>query len=82
MDAFLNSLGLTLLYLALLGIGILYAVIVLVGGALHDIHRPGVDLNVGGHEIGPVHVEVAHVGHAFSVTNCPAKASGWKPDLR
>jgi membrane protein implicated in regulation of membrane protease activity len=57
MDAFLNSLGLTLLYLALLGIGIIYAVIILIGGALHDIHIPGLDLHVGGHEIGPVHVE-------------------------
>lgn len=58
MDAFLNSLGLTLLYLALLGIGIIYAVIILIGGALHDIHIPGLDLHVGGHEIGPVHVDV------------------------
>jgi len=58
MDAFLNSLGLTVLYLALLGIGIIYAVIILVGGALHDVHLPGVDVQVGGHEIGPVHVDV------------------------
>jgi membrane protein implicated in regulation of membrane protease activity len=58
MDSLLNSLGLTLLYLALLGIGVVYAIIILVGGALHDIHLPGVDLHVGGHEIGPVHVEV------------------------
>ena len=57
MDAFLNSLGLTLLYLALLGIGIIYAVIILIGGALHDVHLPGIDLDIGGHEIGPVHVE-------------------------
>jgi hypothetical protein len=57
MDAFLNSLGLTLLYLALLGIGIIYAVIILIGGALHDVHLPGIDLHIGGHEIGPVHVE-------------------------
>ena len=61
MDAFLNSLGLTLLYLALLGIGIIYAVIILIGGALHDIHLPGLDLpdvHIGGHDIGPVHLDV------------------------
>jgi len=58
MDAFLTSPGLTLLYLALLGMGVIYAVIILIGGALHDIHIPGIDLNIGGHEIGPVHVDV------------------------
>jgi len=64
MDAFLNSLGLTLLYLALLGIGIIYAVIILIGGALHDVHLPGIDLDIGGHEIGPVTVDVGgDVGH-------------------
>ena len=64
MDAFLNSLGLTLLYLALLGIGIIYAVIILIGGALHDVHLPGIDLDIGGHEIGPVNVDVGgDVGH-------------------
>ncbi len=67
MDAFLNSLGLTLLYLALLGVGIIYAVIILIGGALHDIHLPGIDLpdlHLGGHDIGPVHLDVgAGAGH-------------------
>jgi hypothetical protein len=64
MDALFNSLGLTLLYLALLGVGITYAVIILVGGTLHDLHLPGIDVQVGGHEIGPVHVDVgADVGH-------------------
>ena len=64
MDTFLTSPGLTLLYLALLGVGVIYAVIILVGGALQDIHLPGIDLNIGGHEIGPVHVDVgAGVDH-------------------
>ena len=36
MDAFLNSLGLNLLYLALLAIGVIYAVFILIGGALGD----------------------------------------------
>src|SRR3970040_879796 len=47
MDAFLNSLGLTLLYLALLGIGIIYAVIILIGGALHHVHLPGLGFDIG-----------------------------------
>ena len=71
MDAFLNSLGLTLLYLALLGIGILYAVIILIGGALHDIHLPGLDLQVGGHEIGPVHLDV-DAGASHPETQVPS----------
>jgi len=63
-DTFISSPGLTLLYLALLGVGVIYAVIILVGGALQDIHLPGIDLNIGGHEIGPVHVDVgAGVDH-------------------
>ena len=71
MDAFLNSLGLTLLYLALLGIGIIYAVIILIGGALHDIHLPGLDLQVGGHEIGPVHLDV-DAGASHPETQVPS----------
>lgn len=58
MDAFANALGLTVLYLALLGVGVIYAILILIGGALHDLHLPGLDLHVGGHEIGPVHVDV------------------------
>jgi hypothetical protein len=62
METFLNSLGLTLLYLSLLGIGVIYAILILIGGAFHDIHLPGVhlpdfNLHVGGHEIGPVHLD-------------------------
>lgn len=64
MEAFLNSLGLNLLYLALLGIGVVYAIMILIGGGLHDLHLPGFDIHVGGHEIGPVHVDVGGgVGH-------------------
>jgi hypothetical protein len=74
MDAFLTSLGLTLLYLALLGIGILYAVVILVGGALHDIHLPGIhlpDVHIGGHDIGPVHLD-AGVGASHPETQVPS----------
>jgi hypothetical protein len=81
MDAFLNSLGLTLLYLALLGIGIIYAVIILIGGALHDVHIPGLDLHVGGHEIGPVHVDVGgDVGRPEPRSTCPPSCPlSWAP---
>ncbi len=58
MDAFLNSVGLTLIYLTLVGIGIIYAIVILIGGAFHDVHLPGMDLHVGGHDFGPVHVDV------------------------
>lgn len=71
MDALLNSLGLTLLYLALLGIGIVYAVIILIGGSLHDLHLPGVDVDLSGHGIGPVHVE-AGAGAEHPGVNIPS----------
>jgi membrane protein implicated in regulation of membrane protease activity len=47
MDAFANSLGLTVFYLVLLGIGIVYAVIILIGGGLSEIEVPGIDLGSG-----------------------------------
>lgn len=48
---FANMNGVTLLYLALLGIGVIYAVIILIGGAIQDIHLPGIDVDVGGTHI-------------------------------
>ena len=70
------SLGVTLLYLALLGIGILYAVIILIGGGLHGVHLPGLhlpdfNLHIGGHEIGPVHVDVG-AGASHPDTQVPS----------
>ena len=64
MDALINTVGLTVIYFALLGVGILYAVVILLGGAAHGIHLPGfhlpgVDLHVGGHDI-PIHVDTVH----------------------
>jgi hypothetical protein len=75
MDAFLNTLGLTVIYLALLGVGVIYAIVILLGGAAHSFHLPGfhlpgVDLHVGGHDI-PIHVDTVHAdsgtGADFSV---------------
>jgi len=50
MEAFTNSLGLTIIYLVLLGIGVVYAILILIGGGLSDIDLPGapdIDLDVG-----------------------------------
>jgi hypothetical protein len=48
MDAFTNALGLSLIYLALLAIGIVYAVIILIGGGLSEFDLPGVpDVEIG-----------------------------------
>jgi hypothetical protein len=47
MDAILSTSSLTIVYAALLGVGILYAIIILIGGGLQDLHLPGLDL--GGH---------------------------------
>jgi hypothetical protein len=54
MDAFTNALGLSLIYLALLAIGIIYAVIILIGGGLSEFDLPGLpdlDLGAGGPEV-------------------------------
>ncbi len=75
MASILNTLGLTIIYLSLLGVGIVYAIVILIGGAAHsfhlpDVHLPGLDLHVGMHDI-PIHVDTLHtdVGHGadFSV---------------
>lgn len=66
MDAILNTVGLTVIYLALLGVGIIYAFVILLGGAFHGIHLPGfhlpgVDLHVGTHDI-PIHLDTSAAG--------------------
>jgi hypothetical protein len=75
MDAILNTVGLTIIYLALLGVGVMYAVVILLGGAAHSVHLPGfhlpgIDLHIGGHDI-PIHVDTTHAeagtGADFSV---------------
>lgn len=48
MDAILATPTLTIIYLALLGVGILYAVIILIGGGLENLNLPGLDLEAGG----------------------------------
>lgn len=57
MDAFLN-----LLYLGLLVIGGIYAVLILIGSGLGDLHIPGIHADFGGHHLGPVHVDIGADG--------------------
>ena len=57
-----NSTGITIIYLSLLGVGIIYAIIILVGSELQsfhlpslhmpNVHIPGFDFHVDGHAIG------------------------------
>lgn len=47
----LNSPGITLIYLAFLVIGVIYAIFVLIGAELGNLHIPGFDFHVGGHDI-------------------------------
>jgi len=55
------------IYLALLGIGIIYAVIILIAGGLHEINLPHLDIDVGDVDIGghhlpevPIHFDLDH----------------------
>lgn len=63
-----SSIGLTIIYLSLLGVGIIYAILILIGTELHGIHLPhlphlpAVDLHVDGHDIGTG--SVPDIGHA------------------
>jgi len=53
------------IYFALLGIGVIYAVIILIAGGLHEINLPHLDIDVGDVDIGghhlpeiPVHLDL------------------------
>ena len=55
------------IYFALLGIGIIYAVIILIAGGLHEIGAPHLDIDVGDMDIGghhlpevPIHLDLDH----------------------
>jgi len=55
------------IYFALLGVGIIYALIILITGGLHEVDVPGLDIDVGDIDIGghhlpevPVHVDFDH----------------------
>jgi hypothetical protein len=72
MLAWLDLSALNCVYFALLGIGVIYAVIILIGGGLSDINLPDVDVDVSGLDLGgpdvpdaSIHVDTggADVGH-------------------
>ena len=55
------------IYFALLGVGIIYALIILITGGLHEIDVPGLDIDIGDVDIGghhlpdvPVHIDFDH----------------------
>ena len=55
------------IYFALLGIGIIYALIILITGGLHEVDVPGLDIDIGDIDIGghhlpeiPVHLDLDH----------------------
>jgi len=80
-----NSLGITILYVTFLGIGIIYAVLILVGAGLHDIHLPGLhipgfDMHVDGHDIGVGHdINIGHVDAGASVDHPSVKVPSLSP---
>jgi membrane protein implicated in regulation of membrane protease activity len=55
------------IYFALLGIGVIYALIILITGGLHDVDVPGLDIDIGEMDLGghhlpevPVHLDLDH----------------------
>jgi hypothetical protein len=55
------------IYFALLGVGVIYAVIILITGGLHEVDVPGLDIDIGDVDIGghhlpevPVHLDFDH----------------------
>ena len=55
------------IYFALLGVGIIYAVIILITGGVHEVDVPGLDIDIGDVDIGghhlpevPVHIDFDH----------------------
>jgi len=76
---FIHSLGISLLYLVLLGIGMIYALVILIVGALHDIHIPGFEVHAGSHVIGPVDVNVAPDAHLGDVSHPTVKIPSLSP---
>ena len=72
MNTVINSTFITVIYLALLGVGIVYAILILIGSELHGLHIPGLDLHLGGHDI--------NLGHDINIG--PADGGGASTILR
>ena len=85
MNTLENSLGITILFSTFLGIGIIYALLILVGAGLHDIHLPGfhipgLDMHVDGHDFGVGHgVNVGHVDTGTGVDGSSVKVPSLSP---
>ena len=67
MDELVGFSTLHCIYFALLGVGVIYALIILITGGLHEIDVPGLDIDVGDIDIGghhlpeiPVHLDLDH----------------------
>jgi hypothetical protein len=80
-----TSPGLSILYSTFLGIGIIYAVLILVGAGLHDIHLPGIhipgfDMHVDGHDVGVGHdINIGHVNTGTDVDSSSVKVPSLSP---
>jgi hypothetical protein len=67
MDELIGFSTLNCIYFALLGVGVIYALIILITGGLHEIDVPGLDIDIGDVDIGghhlpevPVHIDFDH----------------------
>jgi hypothetical protein len=85
MNTSLTSPGIWIIYLALLGVGIIYAVLILVGSELHSIHIPGLhmpgfDVHLDGHDIGVGHtVDISHADLTPGVDHPSIKVPSLSP---
>jgi hypothetical protein len=71
--------GVTLLYLGLVGFGLIYAVLILIAGAVHSLHIPGLDIHVGAHHFGPVDVHTAPDLNVSDVSHPSVKIPSLSP---
>jgi len=77
---FATAPGITIIYLALLGVGIIYAIIILIGGGLHGLHIPGFDIHVDGHDFGLGHnIEISHPDLSGGVDHPEVKVPSLSP---
>ncbi len=76
---FLHLTGVTLLYLTFLGMGVIYAIIILIAGGIHSLHIPGFDVHVGDHSFGPVDVHTVPDGTLSDVSHPSVKVPSLSP---
>jgi len=75
-----GSSSITIIYMALLGIGIIYAVLILIGGGLHGLHIPGFDIHLDGHDFGVGHdVDISHAEVGTNVDHPSVKVPSLSP---